>query len=357
MTRPAVSGPAVTRPAVTGPAVTGSAVTGSADLHRTVRAMATDVHVRVVRPAPAAAAAVDRAVEVFARVEAACTRFDPGSPLMRANARPRDWHEVPAELYAALAEAARAHQETGGLFDPRVLPVLRSYGYDRTLPFHDGPVELLGPPGPATGRHRQRPPGEQPAQGNPVPGRPWRPGLDPERQAVRIGPVAVDLGGIGKGLAVRWAAERLTGVGSASLVEAGGDLFAAGPGPDGDGWRVAVEDPAGGAEPVAVLRLVDAACATSSIRIRKWTVGGRTVHHLIDPRTGEAGGGELLAVTVVGADPAWAEVWSKALFLTGRGGLRQLADERGLAALWVDGDGTVGTSRAAKPYLLWQAAQ
>ena len=172
---------------------------------------------------------------------------------------------------------------------------------------------------------------------------------------MRLGPAPVDLGGIGKGLAVRWAAQALAGAGRATLVDAGGDLQAGGPGPDGAGWLVAVEDPRGGTEPVAVLRLVDQGCATSSVRLRHWSVDGRPVHHLVDPRTGEPADGGLLAVTVVGPDVARAEVWSKALFVAGRGNVRRIADERGIAALLVDTDGGIGVSRAMRPYLTWQA--
>jgi ApbE family len=83
---------------------------------------------------------VDRAVDVFARVERACTRFNPTSPLTLANADPKAWHEVPPKLFNAVREAAHAHLTTAGLFDPRVLRVLESLGYDRSLPFAGGPV-------------------------------------------------------------------------------------------------------------------------------------------------------------------------------------------------------------------------
>ena len=56
------------------------------------RAMACEVTLRVVGPSAGADAALDRAREVFERVEQACTRFDPDSPLMRANAAPEEWH-------------------------------------------------------------------------------------------------------------------------------------------------------------------------------------------------------------------------------------------------------------------------
>ncbi|MGZ4469388.1 MAG: FAD:protein FMN transferase [Nocardioidaceae bacterium] len=305
--------------------------------------MATDVMLRLVEPTvgPAEAAEVlDSAARVFAEVAAACTRFDPQSPLMRANAQPRRWHQVPDRLFAALDEAYAAHLVTDGAFDPRVLRRLQEWGYDRTLPFQSGDVRV---PGAAAGSDSR------------VPRRRWRPRFDRETGAVRLGAEPVDLGGIGKGLAVRWAAEVLAGAGRAFLVEAGGDLFASGPGPEGAGWRVAVEDPRGGREPVAVLRLEDLGCATSSVRVRHWRVGDREVHHIIDPRTGAPAASGLLSVTVVGADPARAEVWSKALFLAGRGRVRQRADELDIAALLVDEDGVVGVSRAMRPHLIWQA--
>lgn len=301
------------------------------------RAMACDVTLRVVEPGPGSDDALARAQDVFGRVERACTRFDPDSPLMRANAAPRSWVTAPDECFAAVREAHRAHIETEGRFDPRVLKTLVAYGYDRSLHFSSGPVAV------------------EPGQGRPSRARgAWRPGLDAARSAVRIGGDPIDLGGIGKGLAVRWASAELANAGSGFLVEAGGDCYAGGLAPDDGGWRVGVEDPAGGATPLAVLDTTDAGVATSSIRIRRWQSGGRTVHHLIDPRTGEAADSGLLAVTVRAADPAWAEVWSKALFLAGRGSLRTLADAHDLQALWVDEDGFVGVSSALRPHLLWQ---
>jgi thiamine biosynthesis lipoprotein len=300
--------------------------------------MATDVTLRVLDPVPGSAAALDRAVEIVELVAATCTRFDAGSPLMRVNADPRHRHRVPPVLFQALLEAAAAYEATDGLFDPRVLETLRAWGYDRSLPFERG-VAL-----PATDRVPTAPGSRR-----------WRPRFDAERRTVRLGGAPVDLGGIGKGLAVRWAAAALADAGRAVLVDAGGDLHAAGEGPEGTGWLVAVEDPRDGTDPVAVLRLVDRACATSSVRRRHWTVDGQAVHHLVDPRSGRPGGEGLLSVTVVGTDPATCEVWSKALFLGGRGHVRQVADERGLAALLVDADGVVGLSRAMRPYVVWQA--
>ncbi len=312
-------------------------------VHR-FRCMAVDVTVELSYPAGNAQVAADRAQDVFRRVETACTRFDPTSALMRANASGEAWCEVPPVCYDALVEAERAHRRTNGRFDPRVLRELTALGYDRSLPFGSGPLDL-GPRTNASGSGRTlrlRPP--------------WRPGFDPANSAVRIGPVPVDLGGIGKGLAVRWAAEVLRGSAESYLVEAGGDLITAGPGPTRDGWHASVEDPRGGPDPIAVLDVTGRGCATSSIRLRSWRVNGRPVHHLLDPLTGEPGGEGLLSVTVLDPDPAAAEVWSKTLFLAGRTGIAAAAQALGLPALWVDVHGAMAVSTALGSALLWRAS-
>jgi thiamine biosynthesis lipoprotein len=330
----------------------------SVPLNRTFRAMASQVTLQVIEPGPDAPQAIEAAQQVFERVESACTRFDPASPLMRANAAGQQWHSVPEECYLAVAEAGRAHAETGGLFDPRVLDTMIALGYDRTLPFEHGPVTLTSVPDSPNRPVEPDRPTAAVTDPDAVPGqdlRPWRPGLDPVSRSIRLGARRVDLGGIGKGLAVRLASAVLAGVGRAHLVEAGGDCYLAGQGPHGDGWRVGVEDPAGAPEPVAVLRLSDLGCATSSVRVRSWQLNGRTVHHLIDPRTGRSAQGGVRAVTVLDPDPARAETWSKALLIAGLEQIAGLARDRDLAALWVDFGGEVGCSERMAPAVIWRA--
>jgi len=305
----------------------------------TTRAMASDVTVYGPGPGRPAAdeALVGRALAVFATVEAACTRFDPDSPLMRANARPDRWHDVPRVLSASVRAAHAAYVRTGGRFDPRVLDDLVRLGYDRSLPFEDGPVVTDGD---VLGRCEPTP---------------WRPRFRSGRRAqLHLGGIPVDLGGIGKSLAVRWAGAVLAEQFEDFLLDAGGDCFCSGTGPEPDGWRVAVEDPAGGDRPVAVLALTDLGCATSSTRLRRWRVTGATAHHLIDPRTGRPGGRGLAAVTVVAPDTADAEVAAKDLFLRGADDIGAAAERNGAAALWVTEDGVVATSGAMDPHVIWR---
>lgn len=306
-------------------------------LIRQFATMGTTARVRVEHPGPGVERAVDAVEELFRAVDAQCTRFDPASPLMRANAA-GGWHRVPRWCYAALEEAAAAHESTGRLFDPRVLTELVELGYDTSLPFATGPVSL---------------PARQSRPVRTVRVLPWRPRFDAAAGAVAVGPSAVDLGGIAKGLAVRWAADLLRTGADTFFVDAGGDGYFAGAGPAGRGWSVGVEDPHGGSDPVAVLTVRDQACATSSIRLRQWRVGASEVHHLIDPRTGGPSAGGLASVTVVGPDPAAAEVWSKTLFLHGADRIESVARAEAIAALWVRDDGGIGATDDLAPALAW----
>lgn len=308
---------------------------------RSLRAMASPLTLTVIEPNASAAGRLDRAEAAVREIERTCSRFDPESALSRANAAPADWHVVPESLARAVQEAAEAHLVTGGLFEPRVLGVLLAWGYDRSLPFAQG-VEREEPGGP-------RAEGKDGLVGL------WSPEVveDSGVWRLRLDGDPIDLGGIGKGLAVRAAAAELAGAGRGASVDLGGDGVLIGAGPEGRDWRVGVEDPRGGDEPVLVLEATGTAYATSSTRLRRWRAGGRPVHHLVDPRTGEPGGSGLRSVTVVSGDPAWSEVWSKTLFLTGPTAVRRRAEELCLAAAWVDADGTVGTTSRLEPLVTW----
>jgi thiamine biosynthesis lipoprotein len=79
------------------------------------------------------------------------------------------------------------------------------------------------------------------------------------------------------------------------------------------------------------------------------------VHHLIDPRTGEPGGGGLLAVSVLAEDPADAEVMSKTLFLRGAHEIERVAERNGTAALWVTRNGETGATPGFLRHVIWSA--
>lgn len=295
------------------------------------RAMGSPLRLTTVGLPPAAARRAWRLVVADVELtEGALSRWRAESSLSRLNAvaGSGEWVIAERRLYLALSASARAQRLTDGRFDPRVIARLEALGERAGVPLPEGSVEW---------------------------DEPWLQ-RDPRHQAVRLA-APVDSGGIGKGLAVRWAVDRLTRAGLAGdglLLEAGGDLFARGRPPEGSGWRIGIEDPETDGDPLAVIEIDGGAVVTSSTAVRHWTApGGGAVHHLIDPATGAPGGDGLVAVTALATDPAWAEVWSKALFLAGP---RRIADEaraRGFAAWWVEGDRSLHMTPAARAVTIW----
>lgn len=313
------------------------------------RAMASPLRLTLSRRVPDAAAdlAWGELRDEFEAAERAMSRFRDSSEvtaLNRAGAAGRGMAVGP-RLRRALVAADRARRLTGGAFDPRVLRDLDRLGYQGAAV--DG--QEAAEPGRASAAEPARASAASLARAV-------------ERCAdgtMRVG-TPIDLGGIGKGLALRWAAARVRRAlprGSGALIEAGGDLVSVGDPPEGP-WRIGLEDPAGGSEPAAVLEVPAGAIATSSVLVNRW-VGpdGGVVHHLLDPRDGEPADGGIAAVTVATADPAWAEVRTKQLFLAGRPSIGPLARSLGLAAWWVTSEGAVEMTPGARAQTIWLRAE
>jgi thiamine biosynthesis lipoprotein len=232
-----------------------------------------------------------------AACEAALSRFDPSSDLSRLNRDAGSWIAVDARLVEALRLALHARVATGGRFDPTVLPALVAAGYDRSF-------ELL----------EERPPRQ--ADG-------WRAGAAVEvdehggRARIDAG-AALDLGGIGKGYAAARALEAMRDAWPAlpgALVDLGGDLALWGTTPEGGPWRIDVIDPRSSGAIAGRLLLSGGGVATSGRDVRRFGPG-RSLHHLIDPATGEPAKPGPLAVTVVAAHAAEAEAHATALAIS-----------------------------------------
>ena len=226
-----------------------------------------------------AQAALAAAQTEVAAVERELSRFDPASDLSRLNAAGGAWLPVGQRLLEALRLALRAREDTSCRFDPTVLPALAAAGYDRSF-------EQLE---------------ERPA----VRADGWRPcaaiELDENGGRARLEPgAAVDLGGIGKGYAAQRALDAMANAWPGlpgGLVDLGGDIALSGETPEGGPWRIAVADPRGSGT-LGVLLLSAGGVATSG-RDRRRFGPGASLHHLIDPATGEPALPGPLSVTVV----------------------------------------------------------
>jgi FAD:protein FMN transferase len=266
----------------------------------------------------------------LAAVDLACSRFRPDSELSRLNAAGGADTAV-SELFAdLLAAALLAAALTDGDVDPTCGQALEDIGYDRDFAL----VRAGG------GRAGRRSP-----HAGPVPG--WHNvQLDGERRRVRLENGArLDLGATAKA----WAADRCAQViaaqtGTGVLVSIGGDMALAGP-PPGDGWRVRVTDDhaAGPQAPGQTVSIRSGGLATSSTTVRTWDAGGRRLHHIIDPATGEPARSCWRTVSVAAGSCVDANTASTAAIIRSEAAVSWL-DNAGLPARLVREDGTATTT-------------
>lgn len=266
------------------------------EITREFRAMNTQVNAAVCAPPSdreQAAAALAGVESVFRDAEARFSRFLPESELSALNDNAGRPFGVSAELYDIVAAAVDYAGQTGGRFDPAVLPDLVAAGYDRSFETLSGTYRL--------------------AMVLPHPG--WQQiRLDPAARTVTLPEDGMlDLGGIGKG----WTADRAAAtlkMFPGFIIDAGGDIVTGGTGTDGNPWEIGIADPFDDTRDLAVISVTDGAVCTSSTRKRRWGAGA---HHIIDPRTGRPAHSGVAAATVRAKDAATAEVLAKAAVVAG----------------------------------------
>ena len=280
-------------------------------------AMGTRVEVTVPHDAERGVEALVQ--RLFAQREAALSRFRPGSELSRLNAAAGTTVPVGALLLASVESALAGARATDGAFDPSLNAQIRRLGYDRSFD------EIAAGPGMREG-------------GGIGPGGAWRRiVIDRDWSCVTLpGGVALDLGGIAKGMAVDASIALLRDAGvEAALVSAGGDLAVLGRPPGRAGWTIDVRTPRGGAP----LTLERGAIVTSGIERRSWRQGGLERHHLLDPATGLPARSGVWSASAVAATCERAEVAATAAFVLGAGAGARFLARNGLTGLIVTPSG------------------
>ena len=225
-------------------------------------------------------------------------------------------------LALVLETALRAHEESGGAFDITVGPLLRLFGFGP-----DGDPESAAP---------------DPEEVDSIRTRVGSHLLSLERRDAQatlqrqIPGVELDLSGIAKGYAADRVSAALTERGFAEhLVEIGGEIRARGE------WTVGVQDPSGGIA-TAVHRAFpvrDLGMATSGgyrdFRPAGGDEEGRFWTHILDPRLGRPVERRAGSVTVLADSCLEADAWATALYVLGPAEGLELAEQRGIAALFL----------------------
>ncbi len=288
--------------------MTPAATLASALTARSFRAIGTTATVLVEDPYVA-----DLAEHMLAReleaLDLACSRFRPDSELQRLHEHAGETVAVGALLFQALEVACDVAARTAGAVDPTVGNALATLGYDRDFD------EVLA-----------RPPAAPRALG-PVVGF-AHVHLNPSERTVRIPRgVRLDLGSTAKALGADRAAARIaSAIGAGALVSLGGDIAVAGPPPRG-GWPVGIarESSAAPTEVEQVVAIRHGGLASSAASARTWAAGSRTVHHIVDPRTGDCAETHWVLVSATGRTCVEANLVTTAAMVWGAAAMERLA--------------------------------
>lgn len=245
--------------------------------------------------------------ETMAAVTKACkryeklfSRFDEEGELYRVNHAQGRAVEVDPELASFIGTALGYCAASEGLFDITMGAVTRLWDFKHEHVPDDADVK-------AALSHVD-----------------WR-GVHVGEASVQLDdPEAVlELGGIAKGYIADGVLDVLADCGvDHAIVNLGGNVAVRGGRPDGTPWQVGLRQPLASRDmPImqsfAVVGMTSGSVVTSGVYERAFTCGGRTYHHILDPRTGFPAKTDVVSATVISDTSLDGDGYSTTLILMG----------------------------------------
>ena len=248
---------------------------------------------------PAAEAALDEAEAAIYALEADLDPENETGSVYAINVGAGSAVEVSQDCVDIMSTYMHLWQVTGGALDPGLYPIIRAWGF-------------------TTDEYRVPSQGEISA-------------LLAEQDTAAIAcdglagtvtvpaGMAVSFGAVAKGYTAQRVVDIMAAAGvESAILSLGGNVQTLGEvKPDGSSWQVAVTDPHDTGAYAGMLSIGQAAVVTSGGYQRFFQQDGVTYIHIIDPATGYPVDNDLLSVTVVTEDGAYADGMSTALFVMG----------------------------------------
>ena len=236
---------------------------------------------------------------------------------------------VDAYLRLLIDASRTVNRESGGAFDPTVMPLVNAWGFGYksgtppTKAQFDSILQFIGMD-------------KVTLRGDTL-----------VKQDPRV---MLDFSSIAKGLACDEIGRMLARNGAVNwLVEIGGEVAASGVNKRGTPWNVSVDMPTSEqqgqtAHESALTLALDSGAVATSGNYRKWREeGGTKISHIIDPRTGDSRAGTLLSVTVVARDCMTADAWATACMVMGENEVKNMMQRRSdLGVMTINADTLTG---------------
>lgn len=240
---------------------------------------------------------------------------------------------VDAYIKRLIEASLVVNRESGGAFDPTVMPLVNAWGFgykSGTMPTRvqlDSILAFVGM-------------GKIALRGDTL-----------VKQDPRV---MLDFSSIAKGMACDEIGRMLTRNGARNwLVEIGGEVVASGMNKRGTTWQVSVDMPTSETDEVihdsALTLALDSGAVATSGNYRKWREqGGSKISHIVDPHTGDSRVGTLLSVTVVAPDCMSADAWATACMVMGDSATRAMMQPR-----WDLGVMTITADTVSGNLIVW----
>ncbi|MDH1261539.1 FAD:protein FMN transferase [Pseudomonas sp. GD03944] len=295
--------------------------------------MGSTYSVKYVRTDAVAPAAVLKAETeaILAELDAQVSTYRPDSLIERFNEAPAGTCQpMPQGVLDLVSAGDRLHRESEGAFDLTLEPLLNLWGFGpkakgEAVPSADQLAETLQ----RIGQHHLR--------------------IDGQRLC-KDADVEVDFNSIAAGYAVDRIIDRLGELGVRSyLVEATGELKAAGLKPDGSHWRIGLEAPRADQRVAQrIVKLDGYGISTSGDYRNYFEENGHRYSHTLNPLTGLPVDHRLAAVTVADPSTLRADGLSTLLMVLGPDAGMAFAERNAIAAFFVtrEGDGFVTRTTA-----------
>jgi len=312
------------------------------------RAMGTDVSVEIVETVghlepKGALSALAEVKNIFAKNEKIFSRFRSDSELSKLNNNINQEMVVSSEMLAVLELCLKFYELSDGYFDPRVIGNLEKIGYDKDFKTND-----------LNSTQRSEIVSEN------IKGKLDQDLILRKDQRVVLIKKRMDTTGIAKGYTVDEAAKFLKGKGFSAqggpasgwenfVVDAGGDMFAQGLDAGNQNWTIGIE---GLEDNKLMLRLQNEGIATSGISRKRWVIGDKKLHHLINPKDPEKFSHDIKTVMVIEKKTVEADGRAKVLVLMGKEKGLEFANRNNLKALFLDYKGNVYMSENIKKYVV-----
>ena len=253
--------------------------------------------------------AVDAAIEEVQKLDAMLSAENSKSEVYALNEQGN--LQATDDLAELILRGKEIYQETDGLFDDTIYPVMKLWGFPTGNYHVPTAVEVQKKLALVDGNKVEIQTRDSDEKGS---------SSKEKANFITLGAdQQIDFGGIAKGYTGQKLAELFQEYGvSSALVSLGGNIQAIGTKPDGSSWKVGIRDPKGGQQDyIGVLSVENQAVVTSGGYERYFEENGETYIHIINPRTGYPADGDLLSVTIVSKDGTLADGMSTALYIMG----------------------------------------